>query len=232
MSPSRRIAHAPLLLLAVGAALSLTACLTPPPLPSSGPVEPTSPPISEGPAETAEAPPTSESSSAPTGDLPALVEIGAELPPGALAGWETSLLTAEGFEVQPDSTFPAGPTISVIETETGCSFWAFQGEQDTDVPDEQSSSEFTLGVLSDSSPDAWDADTFNLDASASQGTAVTMLSISQDNDDGSGQAWFARNFQSGGTTSSIIAQCPAAAGGVDHIDDVILEHLQINFLLP
>ncbi|WP_405218412.1 hypothetical protein [Agrococcus sp. Ld7] len=232
MSPPRRTTPLPLVLLTVGAALSLSACFVPPPLPSSAPAEPTQPPVSEAPAETPEAQPSSEPSSAPTSDLPALVEIGTELPRGTLAGWETSFLTADGFQAQPDSTFPAGPTISVIETATGCSFWAFQGEQDTDVADEEESSAFTLGVLSNSSPDDWDADDFNLAASASQGSAVEMLSISQENDDGSGKAWFARNFQSGGTTSSIIAECPAGAGGVDHIDEVILEHLQINFLLP
>lgn len=232
MSPSRRSGPAAIVLLAGGAALSLSACITPPPLPTSAPVEPSSPPVSEGPVETAEAPPTTDPSSAPTGDIPALVALGTELPQGTLAGWETSITTAEGFEVQPDSTFPAGPTISVVETETGCTFWAFQGTQDVNVTDETESSAATLGILSNSSPDDWEADVFTLEASASQGAEVEMLSIIQDSDDGSGEAWFARNFQAGGTTSSIMAECPAGAGGVDHIDEVVLEHLQINFLVP
>ncbi|WP_347757173.1 hypothetical protein [Agrococcus sp. ProA11] len=232
MTPHRRTSPTPLLLLAAGAALSLSACITPPPLPSGAPADPSSPSVSEEPVETAAPSPTTDPSGAPAEGIPDLVAINTELPPGTLAGWETSLLTADGFEVQPDSTFPAGPTISVVETATGCTFWAFQGRQDSDVSDEAENSAVTLGILSDSSPEEWDPDVFTLEASASQGAEVEMLSIIQDADDGSAEAWFARNFQSGGTTSSIVAECPADAGGVDHIDDVILEHLQINFLVP
>lgn len=233
MSPvSRRSSAAPLMLLAAVAALTLTGCFAPPPLPTSAPADPT--PI-EDPAETSEAPSPQPTTSAPTaapaGDIPELVAIGTELPPGTLGGWETSLLSTDGFEPQDDSTFPIGPTISVIETATGCSFWAYQGTQDSESTDEAENSAVSLGILSSSSPDDWEPDVFTLDPS-SQGAAVEMLSIIQEREDGSAEAWFARNFQSGGMTSSIMAACPAGGGGVDHIDEVVREHLQINFLLP
>lgn len=233
MSPvSRRIAAAPMLLLAAGAALSLTACLTPPPVPTTPPVEPIN---TSAPPETSDPTtpdPTSEPTGAPAGDIPELVAIGTALPPGTLGGWETSIIADDAFELQDDSTFPAGPTISVIETATGCSFWAYQGTQDGDSTDEAENSAVTLGILSDSTPDDWEPDVFTLDPSASQGAAVEMLSIIQEAEDGSAEAWYARNFQSGGMTSSIMASCPAGAGGVDHIDETVLEHFQINFLVP
>lgn len=232
-SASRRSSAAPFVLLVAGAALTLTGCITPPQLPTSAPADPTP---SAGPAETSEAPSPQPSTAAPTaapaGDIPELVAIGTQLPPGTLGGWETSLLSTDGFEPQDDSTFPIGPTISVIETATGCSFWAYQGTQDSESTDEAENSAVSLGILSSSSPDDWEPDVFTLDPSASQGAAVEMLSIIQEREDGSAEAWFARNFQSGGMTSSIMAECPAGGGGVDHIDEVVREHLQINFMLP
>lgn len=237
MSRTRqRISSASMLLLATGAALSLTACLTPPPIPIDVPPQPTQvvDPGASTPAPTPDpsTEPTPDTTAAPAGDIPELVAIGAELPAGALPGWETSIITADGFTTQPDSDFPLGPTISVVEDATGCTVWAYQGTQDSESPDEEESSAATLALISNSEPTDWEADIFTLDASASQGAAVEMLSIIQEPEDGSAQAWFARNFQSSGTTSSIIAECPAGAGGIDHIDSVVGEHLQINFLLP
>ncbi|GEK78651.1 hypothetical protein ABA31_00020 [Agrococcus baldri] len=149
-----------------------------------------------------------------------------------LAGWETSILTdPEAFAVEPDSTFPVGPTISVTEIATDCTFWAYQGVEEHDSGDEAENSEYVLGFLSQSSTDEWEPDVFEL-APSSQGVAVEMLSILSEGDDGSTRAWFARNFQSSGSTSSIVAACPAGAGGIDHIDEVIDEHFQINFRQP
>ncbi|WP_072313685.1 hypothetical protein [Agrococcus sp. Marseille-P2731] len=232
----RRALGAPLLLLTACASLALTGCITPPAVPTSAPSgAPTSTAAPSGaPTETSAAPTPSASAapSAAPGDIPELVAIGTELPPGTVGGWETSIITDDAFEVQPDSDFPAGPTISVVETATGCTFWAYQGAADSDSTDEAESSAATLALLSSSSPDDWDPDVFTLDRSASQGAAVEMLSIVQEVEGDPAKAWYARNFQSGGTTSSIMAMCPAGTGGIDHIDEVIIEHLQINFLVP
>lgn len=234
---SRRRSPAPLLLLAAGASLALTACITPPPsttaaatpsatsAPSTAPADPSSTPTAPG-------SPTPTPTATASSQIPELVALGTPLPPGTLAGWETSIITADGFEAQADSTFPIGPTINVTETATGCTFWAYQGTADSDSTDETESSIASLAALSSSSPDDWEADTFTLAPSASQGASVEMLSIIQEVEGEPAKAWYARNFQAGGTTSSIMAQCPADAGGVEHIDEVILEHLQINFLLP
>ncbi|MCH1882966.1 hypothetical protein [Agrococcus sp. ARC_14] len=233
MSPaSRRLSAAPLILLAAATALSLSACISPPPLPSAPP-QPTATGVTD-PIETSPAPVPTPSTEPTAGgaDLPDLVAIGTELAPGTQAGWETSILSTDGFEPQADSTFPAGPTISVLETATGCTFWAYQGQQDGESTDETENSNVTLGIISESSPDDWEADVFPLEESASQGVAVEFLSIISERDDGTAHAWYARNFQSSGTTSSIMAHCPADVGGVDHIDEVVLEHLQINFLQP
>lgn len=236
MSPAaRRTKALPLVVLATGLAFTLSGCITPPPVPTSPPEAPPTSSQPTTPTEPAQTTEPVETSAAPQpsadGDLPELVALNTPLPAGTLGGWETSILTDDEFEPQSDSDFPVGPTISVIESATGCSFWAYQGTQDTDATDEVESSEFTLGLLSNSSPSDWEADVFTLDAS-SQGAAVEMLSIFQEPDDGSAQAWYARNFQSGGMTSSIRAQCPADAGGIDHVDAVVGEHFQINFLAP
>lgn len=227
-SPRRRLAP-PLVLLAAGAALCLSGCLTPPPLPTAQ-----AQPTPQAPSTASSAAPTPAATSTPVadGDLPELVAINTPLAPGTLAGWETSILTDEAFEPQADSDFPAGPTISVVETATGCTFWAYQGTQDSESTDEAVSSAATLAIVSSSSPDDWEPDVVELEPSASQGIAVEFLSIVQEHDDGGAEAWFARNFQSSGSTSSIVASCPAGAGGVEHIDEVVLEHFHVNFLQP
>lgn len=232
MSPATRPSMAlPLIVLSTGIAVSLSGCIMPPALPTAPPQAP-----SASPQPTATTDPV-ETTSAPTpppsadGALPELVAIGTELPPGTVGGWETSIITNDAFELQPDSDFPVGPTISVVETATGCSFWAYQGAQDSDSTDEGENSEVTLGILSNSSPDEWEADIFTLDAS-SQGSSVEMLSIFDEPEDGSVQAWYARNFQSGSMTSSIRAECPAGAGDIEYVDAVVGEHFQINFLVP
>jgi hypothetical protein len=231
MSPVTRPSKAlPLVVLATGIAVSLSGCIMPPSLPTAPPQAPTA-----SPQPTAIADPI-ETTTAPTppsadGELPELVAIGTELPPGMVGGWETSILTDDAFTIEADSTFPEGPMISVVETATGCSFWAYQGDQDSDSTDEGESSEVTLGILSGSSPDDWEADIFTLDAS-SQGSSVEMLSIFEEPEDGSVQAWYARNFQSGEMTSSIRAECPAGTGDLEHVDAVVGEHFQINFLVP
>lgn len=232
MSPvTRRSKALPLIVLATGIVVSLSGCIMPPALPTAPPQVP-----SASPQPTATADPV-ETTTAPTpppsadGALPELVAIGTELPPGTVGGWETSIITDDAFELQPETDFPIGPTISVVETATGCSVWAYQGAQDSESTDEGENSEVTLGILSDSSPDEWEADIFTLDAS-SQGSSVEMLSIFEEAEDGSVQAWYARNFQSGSMTSSIRAECPAGAGGLEHVDAVVGEHFQINFLVP
>lgn len=222
------------LVLTTAAALSLSACIMPPALPSAPTSAPTSQPTAAAdPVASSPAPVPSPQPTA-AGELPDLLAMGDPLAPGTLAGWETSILTDAAFEVQPDSDFPAGPTISVAEPATDCTFWAYQGAQDSDVTDEAESSAVTLGILSSSSPSDWDpeADVFELAPSASQGVAVEFLSIVEERPDGGVRAWFARNFQASGSTSSIVAACPADAGGVDHIDEVVREHFHINFLQP
>lgn len=226
--PVRRSPTLPLAILAAGVALALSGCITPPPLPTTAPTTP-APTTSPDPVETSTAPTPQPSAE---GGLPELVAIGTPLPEGTLGGWETSIITDEAFVLQDDSDFPAGPTISVVEAATDCSFWAYQGTQDGDSTDEAENSAVTLGILSDTDPGDWDADRVTLEPSASQGVSVEMLSIVHESEDGAAEAWFARNFQSGGMTSSIVAKCPAGAGGVDHIDEVVLEHFQISFLVP
>lgn len=235
---THRPTTAALLLLPALAALTLSGCFTPPPIPSSAP----NPPATSAPTDPTPVPSSPASSPAPTpsatavpgasGDLPELVSLNAPLPDGAQAGWETGIITDSAFTARDDQTFPAGPTISVQETATGCTFWAYQGQQDHDSTDEVENSAVTLGILSDSSPDDWEPDVVETAPSPSQGSAVEFLSIIQEHDDGTAEAWFARNFQSSRTTSSIVAQCPAGAGGIDHIDEVVYEHFMINFLLP
>lgn len=236
MSPAvRRSKALPLAILATGAALTLSGCIMPPPLPTAAPTpssQPTTPPqptTSAAPVETPSAPTPQPSSG---GELPELVAINTPLPAGTLPGWETSILTdGDTFTIEADNTFPAGPTISVTEVATGCTIWAYQGVEEHDSGDEAENSEFVLGLLSESSPDDWEPDVFTL-APSSQGVAVEMLSIIRDADDGGIGAWYARNFQSSGSTSSIAAVCPAGAGDIEHIDAIIGEHFQINFLQP
>lgn len=230
MSAPIRPRHLPLLALAAGAALAMTGCIVmPPPLPSAAPAQPTVEPQPTGGAESTEAP--EPSPSAGGGDLPDHVDFGTALEPGTLAGWETSIISDAAFEVQPDSDFPTGPIISVVETETGCSFWAYQGVPDSDATDEEESSEATLSALVGGTPE--DIDLFEIGPSASQGVTVSFLStVVEDDATGETKAYFARNFQSSQSTSSIIATCGADAGGLDHIDEVVGEHFQINFLIP
>ncbi len=235
MSPlPRRPRLAPLVLTAA-AALALAGCV---PLPPDVPPVITDPsPSVPQPSEPAPAPTEPTESTEPgtdpdAGALPELLEVGDVLEPGTLPGWETSITTDSAFAPQPDSDFPLGPTIHVVESATDCTFWAYQGQQDIDSTDEVESSEATLAALTDSSPDDWDADTFQLAPSASQGVAVVLLSLFEELEDGSTEAWFARNFQSSQTTSAIRAACGPDTGGIEHIDEVVLEHFQINFLVP
>lgn len=230
MSPSvRRSKAMPLAMLAAGAALTLSGCITPPSLPTAAPAPSPQPTTTAAPAQTSSASTPQPSAG---GELPELVAINTPLPQGTLAGWETSILTdGDAFTVEAESTFPEGPTISVTEVATDCTFWAYQGVEEHDSGDEAENSEFVLAFLSDSSPEDWEPDVFTL-APSSQGVSVEMLSIIREEDDGGVKAWFARNFQSSGSTSSIAASCPTGAGDIEHIDEVVDEHFQINFLQP
>lgn len=228
--PSSRL-RLTLLAVATGAALALSGCIVlPPAIPTTAPAPlPTETRAAPDPVETEDAEPSPDAGS---GGLPEYVDFGTELAPGTLPGWETSIIVDDAFAVQADSDFPAGPTIHVIETATGCDIWAYQGAQDSADTDEYASSEATLAVLSGTTTDDWDADTLDLGPS-SQGTSVAFLSIlSEDDATGDAEAYFARNFQSSQSTSSIRATCAGAAGGIEHIDELIAEHFQINFLVP
>ena len=233
-SVSRRPLAAPLVLLAAGASLSLTGCLMPPPLPTAAPApQPTAVADAATPTTPATAAPADPGASAE--DLPELLTLNTPLAPGTLPGWETSVV-ADGaaFAVQPDSDFPVGPTISVVEIATGCAFWAHQGEADSDSTDEVESTHATLYNVTQTTPEdwEWEPDVVPVGPSASQGVTVEFLSLAFDLDDGGVEAWFARNFQSSGTTSTIRATCPADAGGLEHIDAVVAEQFRINFQLP
>lgn len=227
-----RPCHLPMLVLAAGAALVMTGCvIMPPPLPTAGPAQPTTEPTT-APQPTDDTDPTESADPPPSagGDLPDYVDFGTALEPGTLAGWETSILSDAAFEVQPDSDFPAGPTISVVETATGCSFWAYQGAPDGDSTDEEESSAATLAAILGSVPE--ELDTFDIGPS-SQGVMVAFLSaVVEDEATGETSAYFSRNFQSSESTSSIVATCSADAGGLEHIDEVVGEHFQVNFLVP
>lgn len=233
-----RTRRLPMLALAAGAALALSGCIImPPPTSTAVPTQPTVEPQPSGGVEpteeTSPSPSSDPSPSADAGDLPEYVDFGTALEPRTLAGWETSILSDASFEVQPDSDFPAGPTISVVETATGCTFWAYQGAADSDSTDETASTEATLEALTGVSSDEWEADVVDLGPSASQGVTVAFLSLySEDDATGDVEALYARNFQSSGTTSAIRANCGADAGGIDHIDEVVFEQFQINFLAP
>ncbi|QUW19090.1 hypothetical protein [Agrococcus sp. Marseille-Q4369] len=217
-------------LLVVAAALvSLTGCVIAEPpveLQPDGPAPAPAPTVDATPA------PSASADDPDPGALPEVLELGMIAAEGALPGWETSIITDSDFEVQPDSDFPIGPTISVVETATGCTFWAYQGQQDSADPDEVANTQATLAAITGTAPGDWEADEFALEPSASQGVSVVLLSIFSEADDGSVQAIYARNFQSSQTTSAIRAECGPDAGGIEHIDDVISEHFQINFLLP
>lgn len=235
MSAPIRPRHLPLLALAAGAALAMTGCvILPPAMPTAAPALPAetaSEPIESEPSgsEPTESEPTDPGAGA--GELPETLDFNVALEPGTLAGWETSIITDPAFEVQPDSDFPAGPVISVVETETGCAFWAYQGLPDGDDTDERASSEATLTTLVGETPE--EMDLFDIGPSASQGVTVVFLStVLEDTTTGEVQAFFARNFQSSGSTSSIIATCSAEAGGLEHIDEVVGEQFQVNFLTP
>lgn len=220
-------ARLPLLVVASGAVLALAGCI---PLPPSPTIPPPALPTEAAP-EPAQTDVAEPSPSADAGELPEYVDFNTPLEPGTLAGWETSITTDAAFEVQPDSDFPAGPVISVVETATGCTFWAYQGLPDGDSTDEEASSEATLAALVGAQPE--ELDIFELGPSASQGVVVAFLSaVMVDESTGDTAAFYARNFQSSQSTSSIIAECSAAAGGLDHIDQVVGEQLQLNFLLP
>lgn len=229
-----RTRHLPMLALAAGAALTMTGCIImPPALPTAAPAQPSAPPSAE-PTPTDGAEPTEStapSPSADSGDLPEYVDFGTALEPGTLAGWETSILTDSAFTVQPDSDFPIGPTISVVETATGCSFWAYQGMPDSDSTDEEESSLATLtAFLGGSAPES--TDLVDLGPSSSQGTTVVFLSTVREGDAGATEVYYARNFQSSQSTSAIRGTCPAGAGDLESIDEVVFEHFQINFLAP
>lgn len=234
MTAPLRPRRLPLLALAAGAALAMTGCvILPPTLPTAAPAQPTVEPLpTEGLEPTEELEPTEGAEPSPdAGELPGYLEFNTPLEPGTLAGWETAITTDPRFTVQPDSDFPAGPTISVIEDETGCTFWAYQGLPDGDAFDEEASSRATLTTLVGAEPE--EVDLFDIGPSASQGVTVVFLStVVEDAPTGEVQAFFARNFQSSGSTSSIVATCSAEAGGLDHIDEVVGEHFQINFLAP
>jgi|GEM_PF-4780785 len=228
--PSSRF-RLPLLAVAAGAALTLSGCIVlPPAVPTlAPPPAPTETRAAPEPVETEDVEPTPDADS---GDLPEYVDFGTELEPGTLAGWETSIIADDAFAVQDDSDFPVGPTIHVVETATGCTIWAYQGAQDSADTDEYASSEATLAALSGTTTDDWDPDTLDLSPST-QGVTVAFLSIyTEDEATGDVEAYFARNFQSSQSTSSIRATCGGTAGGIDHIDDLIAEHFQINFLVP
>lgn len=236
MSAPIRPRQLPLLALAAGAALAMTGCVILPPAmptipPPALPTETAAEPIEPEPTDPAptESEPTDPGASA--GELPEILDFNTPLEPGTLAGWETSIITDPAFTVQPDSDFPQGPVISVVETETGCTFWAYQGLPDGDDTDEEASSEATLTTLVGEVPE--EMDLFDIGPSASQGVTVVFLStVLEDTTTGEVQAFFVRNFQSSGSTSSIIATCSAEAGGLEHIDEVVGEQFQVNFLQP
>jgi hypothetical protein len=217
-------------LLATCVAAVATGCiLMPPPLPSAQPLPL---PTAAEPAPSAADPAPSPAVSA-SGELPELLELNTPLEPGTLPGWETSILTDSAFTVEADNDFPIGPTISVREVATQCTFWAYQGAQDGASTDERANTELTLAGVTGTEPGEWEAAELPLEPSASQGVSVVFLSIyDEDPATGDVEAWFARNFLSSETTSTIRGTCPASAGGIDHIDEVVAEHFQVNFLLP
>jgi hypothetical protein len=218
-----------MLALAAGLALTMSGCVVmAPPPPTAAPAQPTvQPEPSDDPGATESAAP---SPSAGSGEVPEYVDFGTALEPGTLAGWETSILTDAAFTVQPDSDFPAGPTISVVETATGCSFWAYQGAPDSASTDEEESSLATISAFLGGAPES--TDLVDLGPSASQGATVVFLSTIRESDAGDVEVLYARNFQSSQSTSAIRATCPAGAGDLESIDDVVFEHFQINFLTP
>ncbi|WAC65728.1 hypothetical protein OVA14_10380 [Agrococcus sp. SL85] len=210
------------------AALALAGCIPlPPPIAPEATVDPSPQPerttAAPTPAGTA-----SPGDTAAPGALPALLAIGDAAPEGLLAGWQSSLTTDAAFEVQPESDFPVGPTISVLETATGCTFWAYQGYAEQPTGDEQADSEAVLAALTSTSPDDWEADVVTVEAPL-QGSAVEFLSIVADLDDGGVRAVFARAYAATGTEQAIDARCPAGQGDVDHIDAVVAEHVQVSF---
>lgn len=229
-------------LLATGVALVATGCvLMPPPLPSDDPipqptavgVEPTEQP--SDPSTDPSTQPSTEPGTDPgvSSGLPEVLELNTVLEPGTIPGWETSILTDSDFSVEADNDFPMGPTLSVREPATGCSFWAYQGAQDGASADERENTELTLASTTGTDPADWEAAELPLEPSASQGVSVVFLSIyEEDETTGDIEAWFARNFQSSQTTSAIRAACGPDTGGIEHIDEVVLEHFQINFLVP
>jgi hypothetical protein len=228
--PSSVVRRSPIapLAVAVAATLALAGCVVgPPPSVALSEPEPTlEPSLDASPS------PTAAADEPDPGALPEVLELGMIAAEGALPGWETSIITDGDFAVQPDSDFPIGPTISVVETATGCTFWAYQGQQDGTGTDEIANTQATLAAITDTTPADWEADEFVLEPSASQGVSVVLLSIFSEADDGAVQAVYARNFQSSQTTSAIRAECGPDAGGIEHIDAAISEHFQISFLLP
>jgi len=227
-----RTRHLPLLALAAGAALTMSGCIImPPPLTTAAPAPTTAPSVAPQPSESPEPTEGGEPSpSAGSGEVPEYVDFGTALEPGTLAGWETSILSDADFTVQPDSDFPVGPTISVVETATGCSFWAYQGAPDSASTDEEESSLATISAFLGGAPES--TDLVDLGPSASQGATVVFLSTIRESDAGDIEVLYARNFQSSQSTSAIRATCPAGAGDLDSIDEVVFEHFQINFLTP
>ncbi|MGM1029959.1 MAG: hypothetical protein ACQEWM_08825 [Actinomycetota bacterium] len=223
--------HLPMLALAAGAALAMSGCLVmPPALPTAAPAQPTVQPQPEPTEQIESTEPSEPSPSADGGDLPDYVDFGTALEPGTLAGWETSILTDADFTVQPESDFPVGPTISVVQSATGCSFWAYQGAPDSASSDEEESSLATLTAFLGGEPES--TDLVDLGPSASQGTTVVFLSTVREDDAGATEVLYARNFQSSQSTSAIRATCPAGAGDLESIDEVVFEHFQVNFLAP
>lgn len=213
--------------------VALAACIAPPPAtpgtPEPAPL-PTSEPTTAPTSAPSPAPPTDPPSSAPA-DLPTSLPVGEVLAEGTLPGWETSILTADGFEPQADTTFPAGPLIHVIETASACDVWAYQGQQDGTGTDEREQTEATLAAITDTTPDQWTSESYDIGPSASQGVTVEFLSIAADDEQGV-EAIYARNFQSSRTTSTIRISCPTGVGGLDHADGIVDEHFSINFLQP
>ena len=208
-------------------ALAVSACVPPPP---SGSAQPIPTPLSPAPAPTTT--PTPAGTTGAAEELPSSLPIGTTLAPGTLAGWETDLVAATGFETQSDSTFPAGPLLHVVETSTGCDIWAYQGTQDGSGTDERAQTEATLATLTGTQPGDWVADVVTVGPSASQGVTVEFLSIVAADEGAPLDAVYARNYQSSGTTTSLRIQCPAGSGDLDHADALVEEHFSINFLKP
>lgn len=184
-----------------------------PPIPTDVP-EP-SEPITQ---PTTEPDPDPQPTQLPGGELPTELSLEQQLPEGFVSGWATSIPNdTERFEPLDDNDFPAGPTISVHDTQEGCLLWAYNSLFDAGVDDLTDTTLALMEVTSQSSGSELTFDTLDFGPNPTQGITVEFAVLESTDDRGT---WAVRVYGSIASAQYVQAVCETPEQELDYLEMV------------